>query len=82
MSKETKNIKSGYTLDLRGVECPLNFVKTKIELDRIEKGQILEVWLDPGEAVDSVSPSIIEEGHEILEQVQIENYFKVLIRKN
>ena len=68
-------------LDLRGIACPLNFVKTKIQLDQMQRGQILEVWLDPGEAIESVPPSVIEEGHEILLQEKIENYFKVLIRK-
>ena len=70
------------SLDLRGVACPLNFVKTKIQLEKMGEGQILEVWLDPGEAIESVPPSIIEEGHEILSKERIENYFKVLICKN
>lgn len=75
-------IKSDYFIDLRTVECPLNFVKIKIQLDKMQKGEVLEVLLDEGEAIESVPPSVIEEGHQILEQVQIENYFKVLIRKN
>lgn len=82
MSNETINIKSDLFLDLQGVECPLNFVKTKIQLDKMQKGEVLEVLLDEGEAIESVPPSVIEEGHQILEQVQIENCFKVLIRKN
>ena len=75
-------VKSNYVLDLRGVECPLNFVKTKIQLEKMQKGQILEVWLDPSETIESVPPSVIEEGHEILVQEKIENYFKLLIRNN
>ena len=69
-------------LDLRGVECPLNFVKTKIQLDKMQKGQMLEVWLDPGEAIESVPPSVIEEGHEILQQIKVENYFLLKIKRN
>lgn len=68
-------------IDLRGVECPLNFVKTKIQLDEMEKGQILEVLLDSGEAVESVPPSVIEEGYEVLLQEKVEDYFKVLIQR-
>jgi|SRR3990167_5294587 len=69
-------------LDLRGVACPLNFVKTKIQLEKMNKGQILEVWLDPGEAIESVPPSVIAEGHEILNKECIDNYFNLKIKKN
>jgi TusA-related sulfurtransferase len=69
-------------LDLRGIACPLNFVKTKIQLEKMNSGDILEVLLDSGEAIESVPPSIKEEGHEVLEEKEIENYFKLVIRKN
>ena len=77
-----KNYSSDFCLDLRGVACPLNFVKTKIQLDRMNKNQILEVLLDSGEAIESIPPSIIQEGHEILLNEQLENHFKILILKN
>ena len=75
-------VKSNFILDLRGVECPLNFVKTKIQLEKMQKGQTLEIWLDPGEAIESVPPSVIEEGYEILVQEKIEDYFRIVIRKS
>jgi len=53
-------------LDLRGVKCPLNFVRAKICLDDSESGTILKLWIDDGEAYDSVPKSLAEEGHEIL----------------
>ena len=76
-----KSIETNNTLDRRGISCPLNFVKTKIELDKMQSGEKIEVWLDTGEAIESVPPSIIEEGHKILKQEQIENYFRILILK-
>ena len=69
------------SLDLRGVACPLNFVKTKIQLDKMQTNQILEVLLDTGEAIESVPPSVIEEGHRIIFQEQIDNFFKIRITK-
>ena len=75
-------VKSNYVLDLRGIECPLNFVKTKIQLEKMQKGQILEIWLDPGEAIESVPPSVREEGHEILLNEKVKDYFRVLICTN
>lgn len=71
-----------YFLDLRGIECPLNFVKAKIQLDVMQEGQILEVLLDPGEAIESVPPSVTEEGHEILLITEYNDYFRLLIRKS
>ena len=69
-------------MDLRGIVCPLNFVKTKIQLDKMNKGQVLEIWIDNGEAIESVPKSVIEEGHLVLEQVQVENYFILRIKGN
>ena len=70
------------SLDLRGVACPLNFVKTKIQLEKMKKGEILEVWLDPGEAIESVPPSVIEEGHKVIEIKNLENHYSVKIQKS
>lgn len=75
------SLKSNIFLDLRGIECPLNFVKTKIQLEKMKTREILELWLDPGEAIESVPKGVMEEGHAILKQEQIENYFKVMICK-
>ncbi len=73
---------SSQLLDLRGIPCPLNFVKTKIQLDKMQKGEVLEVWLDAGEPTTSVSQSIIEEGHKISSAQETEDYFKLIICKN
>lgn len=36
-------IKSDYTLDTRGMLCPQPVLKTKIEMDKLKSGQILEI---------------------------------------
>lgn len=56
---------SSYELDLKGVACPMNFVKTRLFLDKIESGSVLKVCLDAGEPVESVSSSVQAEGHEV-----------------
>ncbi len=55
------------SLDLRGVSCPLTFVKTKIALDRLPRGTRLEVLLDSGEPSESVPRTCRESGDEVLE---------------
>jgi TusA-related sulfurtransferase len=82
MNNESTNVTPDTILDLRGIACPLNFVKTKIQLEKMQTGERLEVFLDSGEAIESLPPSVIEEGHVVLTIESVENYFKVLIRKN
>jgi TusA-related sulfurtransferase len=54
-----------FSLDLRGVACPMNFVKTRLFLDKIKPGQSVEVLLDDGEPIESVTSSVQSEGHAI-----------------
>ena len=75
-------LKPAFSLDLCGIPCPLNFVKTKIQLEKMNSGEILEIFIDNGEAVESVPPSVIQEGHKILLQEDLGNCFKLLIIRN
>lgn len=76
------NFKADRTLDLKGVACPLNFVKTKLKLEEMAVNQILEVILDNGEPIQTVPRSVKEEGHQILAVEKIdEKHYKLLIRK-
>lgn len=67
--------------DLRGVSCPMNFVKTKMALSHIEPGQILKVLLDDGEPVENVPRSAAAEGHEVVGKQQHNDYWSVIIKK-
>ncbi len=67
--------------DLRGVSCPMNFVKTKVELAKITVGQRLKIFLDDGEPIDNVPRSVTTEGHEILLQEKSGDHWTVVIEK-
>lgn len=67
--------------DFRGVACPMNFVKTKIELASMKSGELLEIFLDDGAPIKNVPGSVRNEGHQILEEKQNEDFWSVLIRK-
>jgi len=67
--------------DFRGVACPMNFVKTKIELSSLKSTDLLEIWLDDGQPIQNVPGSVRNEGHEIISVTQVEDYWKVIIRK-
>jgi tRNA 2-thiouridine synthesizing protein A len=68
-------------LDLRGVICPYNFVKTKLKLETMEQGQILSVLLDDGDPIRNVPRSVSNEGHTVLSQDRVEGSYRVLIRR-
>jgi tRNA 2-thiouridine synthesizing protein A len=53
------------TLDLRGVVCPLNWVKAKLALEDLSAGEEITLLLDPGEPVESVPRSAREDGHDV-----------------
>ena len=53
-------------VDLRGVACPLNFVKAKVALEKIPVNGVLEVLLDDGEPIRNVPASFTEQGQEVL----------------
>ncbi|MBI5454871.1 MAG: sulfurtransferase TusA family protein [Deltaproteobacteria bacterium] len=74
-------IKSNAQLDLRGVMCPINFVKTKLKLETLEAGEVLELVLDSGEPIQNVPKSIKEEGHKILEVKKEGDHFRLKVQK-
>jgi sulfite reductase (ferredoxin) len=66
-------------IDLRGVECPLNFVKAKLELEKIDIGDVLEILLDEGEPVRNVPDSFTEQGQEVLAVKKADGHYIVRI---
>jgi len=82
MASETDLPAPDSNLDLRGVLCPLNFVRTKLKLEEMEEGQVLEVILDDGEAILNVPRSVKEDGHRVLWVEELpDGTYKVLIRR-
>ena len=67
-------------LDLRGTPCPINFVRTKLCLERMQQGQLLEVWLDPGEPIEQVPESLKIEGYPIERITDQGDFFTLLVR--
>ncbi|MCI5158955.1 MAG: sulfurtransferase TusA family protein [Candidatus Electrothrix sp. AUS1_2] len=67
--------------DLSGVQCPLNYARIKVQLFAMNSGEVLEVILDDGKPVTSVSESVRAEGHTILSQERSGGQWSVLIQK-
>jgi TusA-related sulfurtransferase len=67
-------------LDLRGTPCPINFVRTKMKLEQMAAGELLEVWLDPGEPIEQVPDSLKMAGYTIEQLLEHQDFFKLQVR--
>lgn len=74
---QSSNLAPDARLDLRGTPCPMNFVRTKLKLQQMQPGLLLEVWLDPGEPIEQVPDSLVMAGYRI-EVLEGKNDFFVL----
>jgi sulfite reductase (ferredoxin) len=69
------------TVDLRGVPCPLNFVKAKLALEKVGVGDILDIEIDDGEPIRSLPASLGNQGQEVLAATRCEDYFCLRVRR-
>ncbi|MEW6701952.1 MAG: sulfurtransferase TusA family protein [Bacteroidota bacterium] len=60
-------------LDITREHCPMTFVKTKLALEKLNKGDLLEVILKEGEPLENVPQTTSEQGNIVLEIKRIEN---------
>lgn len=68
-------------LDLRGTPCPINFVRTKLRLEQLSPGQLLEVWLDPGEPIEQVPESLAVSGYPVDRIEDRSDFFVLHVRR-
>lgn len=69
-------------VDITDVVCPITFVKTKIALEELEDGQILQVHMNSGEPILNVPRSVKDEGHKILKISENEDgTYELYVRK-
>jgi tRNA 2-thiouridine synthesizing protein A len=54
------------TLDITREVCPMTYVRTKLKLEALEPGTLLEVRLKGAEPLKNVPRSAREEGHEVV----------------
>jgi len=69
-------------LDLSGVACPMNFVKTKIKLSMMPIGSKLAVILDDGAPINNVPLSLEEQGQKVLVKEQLsDSQWRIVVEK-
>ncbi|GGF54053.1 transcriptional regulator [Terasakiella brassicae] len=82
-SNNDQEIQIDESIDITSDTCPMTFVKTKLKIEKMKSGQILEVLLNEGEPLKNVPLSAEELGHKVLDitaQPERKTY-KLLIQK-
>ena len=69
-------------IDITKEICPMTFVKTKLKLETMSEGQILEVTLREGEPLLNVPKSVEQDGHKILDLRQEGDTYILLIERS
>ncbi len=58
-------------INIKGEVCPYTLVKSKLAVEDIEVGQVLEILLDYPEAAESVPKAMFNYGHTVLKKEKI-----------
>jgi TusA-related sulfurtransferase len=78
-----EDIRADKTIDLTGQVCPYTFVKSKLAIEKMNLGEVLEVVLDHKPAVENVPKSMENEGQKLLKVDQTgEKEWHLFIRKD
>ena len=77
----SSNIRSDQILDCIGLYCPEPVFRTRIKLDMMNIGEILEVIADDPASEEDIKSLIKRIGHELLTIKKEGNILRFLIRK-
>jgi tRNA 2-thiouridine synthesizing protein A len=69
------------TLDLRGVKCPLNWAHAKVRLERMERGEVLELVLDDPRGARDIPRAAEAEGYAVAEPAAGNGIWRLRIEK-
>jgi TusA-related sulfurtransferase len=77
------DIKVDKTIDIRGQVCPYTFVRSKLAIEKMNVGEVLEIILDHKAAVENVPKSMENEGQKVLVVEQTsEKEWRIVVRKD
>ncbi|GBE36837.1 hypothetical protein BMS3Bbin07_00989 [bacterium BMS3Bbin07] len=74
-----EEIKPDKTINIKGLVCPYTFVKSKLAIEDMEVGEVLEIILDYPEASRSIPKSMEDHGHKVLKVEKINDTDWVLV---
>jgi TusA-related sulfurtransferase len=79
---ETDDQKIDKQINIKGEVCPYTFVRSKLALEQMEPGQVLQVIVDHEPATKNVPRSMENEGHKIIKVEKInDSDWQIVVRK-
>jgi tRNA 2-thiouridine synthesizing protein A len=76
-------IAAAATVDITREVCPMTYVRTKLALESLAEGEVLEVLLKGDEPVRNVPRSARDEGHQVVcLEPRPDGTWRLIIRKN
>ena len=77
------DVKVDKTLDIKGQVCPYTFVRSKLAIEKMNLGEVLEVITDHRPASENVPRSMESEGQKVLKIEQTgEKEWHIFVRKD
>lgn len=74
-----EDIKPDKKINIKGLICPYTFVKSKLAIEDMEVGQVLEILLDYEEASRSIPKSMEDHGQKVLKVEKINDTDWILV---
>ena len=72
---------AGRTLDLRGVACPMNYVKILVALEELKPGEEIEAVIDDEKSLVDIPRSAKMDGHIVKKVVPDGDAYRLTIEK-
>ena len=69
-------------INLRLTTCPVNFVRCKLELEKLKLTEVLQVDIDRGDPEELVISGLKEEGYNIQIILRKSDWIRLLIMSN
>ncbi len=71
------------SLDITREVCPMTYVRTKLKLESLARGDVLEVFLAGNEPLRNIPLQARQEGHEVLSlEMEANGTWRLLLRKS
>ena len=81
MEPSLQGVRVDQSLDIRGVERPASYLKAVEQLKQMAENEVLELYLDEGEALRTIPFGLRAEGHEILVSEPAKEGVRLLVRR-
>ena len=81
MTPSIRGLRVDQSLDVRGIERPTSYAQAVARLQGMAENAVLELYLDEGDALNTIPFGLRAEGHEILVSEPANPGVRLLVRK-